>query len=345
MRISRNTKELAALMSDWLRVYLPSTRLRSGNTVGTYESSLSLFLDYLESEKGIRAGTISEQCFKKEWVEEWIAFLHNVRGNSKRTCDLRLTCIRSLMKYLSSKNTIYLQHYLDVCDIRKLSRGHGTKVEGVSKKAMAALFSAMRGRGRTERRDMVLFTVMYDTGARVSEIIGIKVSDLFLEAEAPYVVINGKGNKQRPLLFSPETTAMLKAYIADTYGAHPPKGSFLFPSRVNGERSHIDTDTVNGRLKVYAEMAHKACPELPATMHTHQIRHSACTHWFQDGINLAQISRYLGHESLETTRIYLGISKEELAQAMAKRENVMENDNGRYKDVKGGLRSLVRKKM
>ena len=90
MRISRNTKELATLMSDWLRVYLPATRLRSGNTVGTYESSLSLFLDFLESEKGIRAGTISEQCFRKEWVEEWIAFLHNVKGNSKRTCDLRL---------------------------------------------------------------------------------------------------------------------------------------------------------------------------------------------------------------------------------------------------------------
>ncbi len=344
MRINRNTKELATLMGDWLRVYLPATRLRSGNTVGTYESSLSLFLDFLESEKGVRAETISEQCFRKEWVEEWVAFLHNVKGNSKRTCDLRLTCIRSLLKYLSSKNAIYLQYYLDVCDIRKLSRGHGTKVEGVSKKAMTALLSAMRRGGRTERRDRVLFTVMYDTGARVSEIIGIKVSDLFLEAETPYVVINGKGCKQRPLLFSPETTAMLKAYIHDTYGGHPPKGSYLFPSRVNGARSHIDTDTVNGRLKVYAEKAHKACPELPATMHTHQIRHSACTHWFQDGINLAQISRYLGHESLETTRIYLGISKEELAQAMAKRENVMENDSGRYKDVKGGLRSLIRKK-
>ena len=345
MRISRNTKELATLMSDWLRIYLPATRLRSGNTVCTYESSLSIFLDFLESEKGIRVGTISEQCFRKEWVEEWIAFLHYVKGNSKRTCGLRLTCIRSLMKYLSSKNTIYLQHYLDVCDIRKLSRGHGTKVEGVSKKAMAALFSAMQGGSRTERRDRVLFTVMYDTGARVSEIIGIKVSDLYLENETPYVVINGKGDKQRPLLFSPETTSLLKAYINDTYGGRPPKGCYLFPSRMNGAKNHIDTDTVNERLKTYAEKAHKTCPELPASMHTHQIRHSACTHWFQDGINIAQISRYLGHESLETTRIYLGISKEELAQAMAKRENVIENDKGIYKDVKGGLRSLIKNKV
>lgn len=344
MRINRNTKELATLMSDWLRVYLPATRLRSGNTVGTYESSLSLFLDFLESEKGIRAGTISGQCFRKEWVEEWVAFLHNVKGNSKRTCDLRLTCIRSLLKYLSSRNTIYLQYYLGTCEIKKLSRGHGTRVEGVSKKAMAALFSAMSGGSGTERRDRVLFTVMYDTGARVSEVVGIKVSDLFLDVDTPYVVINGKGCKLRPLLFSPETTAMLKAYISDTYGDHPPKGCYLFPSRVNGTKSHIDTDTVNGRLKVYAGKAHNTCPELPASMHTHQIRHSACTHWFQDGINLAQISRYLGHESLETTRVYLGISKEELAMAMAKRENVIKNDKGSYKNVKGGLRSLIRKK-
>ncbi len=114
---------------------------------------------------------------------------------------------------------------------------------------------------------------------------------------------------------------------------------------MNGAKNRIDTDTVNERLKIYAEKAHKTCPELPSSMHTHQIRHSACTHWFQDGINIAQISRYLGHESLETTRIYLGISKEELAQAMAKRENVIENDKGNYKDVKGGLRSLIKNKV
>lgn len=99
------------------------------------------------------------------------------------------------------------------------------------------------------------------------------------------------------------------------------------------------------RLKVYATKAHDICPEIPATMHTHQIRHSACTHWYQDGINIAKISQYVGHESIETTRIYLGISREELAEAMAKRENVIENEKKCYKNVKGGLRSLIKNHM
>ena len=79
-------------------------------------------------------------------------------------------------------------------------------------------------------------------------------------------------------------------------------------------------------------------------MHTHQIRHSACTHWYQDNINLAEISTYLGHESIETTRIYLGISKEELEQALSKREPIEAPKESKYKDIRGGLRSLLKGK-
>ena len=85
-------------------------------------------------------------------------------------------------------------------------------------------------------------------------------------------------------------------------------------------------------------------PEVPENMHTHQIRHSACTHWYQDNINLAEISTYLGHESIETTRVYLGISKEELEQALSKRESIDVPTTSKYKNIKGGLRSLLRKK-
>lgn len=344
MKIRRNIKDLATQMGDWLRAYLPSTRFRSGNTIDTYETSLSLYLDFLEQKKGIRATGLSDRCFCREWIEEWIAALRTGNGNSKSTCDLRLSCIRSLLKYLSSRNAIYLPRYLDACDIRKLERGHPRKVEGISKKAMKALFSVMRGSGRTEYRDRVLFTLMYDTAARVSEALGIKVADLILDCDTPYVVINGKGDKQRPLVFSPETTALLKAYITYAHGNSPKRESYLFFSRVNGRKCPLDTDAVNARLKVYAAKANRICPEVPQTMHTHQIRHSACTHWYQDGIGLAKISRYIGHESIETTRLYLGISREELAEAMAKRENVIENNKGRYGKVKGGLRSLIKRR-
>lgn len=345
MRIGRSTKDLAVLMNEWLRVYLPSTRFRSVNTTDTYETSLSLFLDYLGNSKGIKETTINEECFRREWLEDWVSFLRTDKGNSKCTCDLRLACIRSLLKYLSSKNAVYLPYYIEACDIRKLERGRAGKVEGISKKAMKALFSVMQDDGRTGFRDRVLFTLMYDTAARVSEALSIKVSDLFLDCAEPYVIIKGKGDKRRPLVFSPETASLLREYISLEHGGScRSKDNYLFFSRVHGRAHALDTDAVNARLKVYAARAHDICPEIPKSMHTHQIRHSACTHWHQDGINIAKISRYMGHESIETTRIYLGISREELAEAMAKRENIMENGKGCYNNVKGGLRSLIKER-
>lgn len=344
MKIKRNTQQLSSLMSDWLRVYLPYTRMKSQNTVDTYESALSLYLDFLENKKGITAKKLNEDCFRKDWIEEWIAEAHNERGNSKRTCDLRLSCIRSLLKYLADKNTIYLTYYLAAMSIDKLMIGHGKQVEALSKKATAVLFAQMQGSDSVELRDRTLFTFMYDTGARASEVLNIRIEELKLDDKTPYVIINGKGNKPRTLLLSDDTVGLLKAHIGCTYSSKPYPDSYLFPSRTKGRKSHLTVDAANVRLKVYAEKAHEICPEVPADMHTHQLRHTACSHWFEDNINIAQISRYLGHESIETTRIYLGISKEELAAAMAKREPVVQNDGSKYHNVKGGLRSLIGKK-
>ncbi len=204
MKIKRNTKDLATLMNDWLRIHLPNVRFRSMNTVNTYESALSLFLDFLEEKKQISIFTFGEECFKREWIEEWISFIHTDKHNSKRTCDLRLSCIRSLLKYLSSKNVLFLPYYLDACDIARLMYGRGKQVEGISKYAMKVLFAVMQGNNKTICRDKTFFTVMYDTGARVSEILSIKIRDLKLDDKTPHVIITGKGGKPRTLLFSPE---------------------------------------------------------------------------------------------------------------------------------------------
>lgn len=344
MKINRNTRLLPAMMNDWLRVYLPDTRFRSRHTIDSYESSLSLYLDFLEKNKQVTRATLNEECFRQQWIEEWISEAHGGRGNSKRTCDLRLSCIRSLLKYLSSRNVLYLPYYIDAMDIKKLARGHGRQVEGLSKHATAELFAAMKPVDNVTYRDKVFFTLMYDTGARVSEVRCIRIRDLALDDRTPHVIVCGKGDKHRTLLFSPDTVTLLKAFIADVHGIRPWPDGYLFFSRTRGRGAPVSIDAINCRLKVYAEKARKKCPEIPENLHTHQLRHSACTHMYQDGINLAKISRYLGHESIETTRIYLGISREELAEAMAKREPVLPDNGGKYKNVKGGLRSLISKK-
>jgi len=336
----QSAKDVTLLMNNWLMIYLPRVRRRSEHTIKTYESSLSLYLDFLDDQKNVSPEVLDGKCFRREWLEEWITSAKVTR----KTCDLRLSAIRSLLKYMSSKNTIFTPYYLEAMDIQMLNHGHGTKVEGISKKAMSDLLSTMNREDVTSLRDRALFTMMYDTGGRVSEVVNIKICDLRLESPNPYVIVIGKGSKARTLLLSTATVSLLKKLIKTEYGNNPCSESYLFYSRVKGRRSPLSTDAVNSRLKVYSRKAHLLNPEVPENMHTHQIRHSACTHWYQDNINLAEISTYLGHESIETTRVYLGISKEELEQALSKRESIDVPTTSKYKNIKGGLRSLLRKK-
>jgi site-specific recombinase XerD len=341
MKIKKETRVLIDHINNWLKVYLSQTRSYSEKTIESYETGLSLFIDFLESEKNIKINGFNETCFKRDVIEDWLTWLSNKRNNGKRTRDQRLAIIKSLLKYLKSKERSLAGNYLDACEIRSISHGRGKKIEGLCKKATKAFFSAIDCTTRTGKRDYALFTFMYDTGCRIGEELNIKVKDLYLDVKNPYVVVNGKGSKKRPLILSEKTVEIIRLYIKMFFGNNPNPEGYLFYSNHGGIFRQMTGDAINDRLYKISEKANRICPEVPLHMHCHQIRHSASSHWLQDDINIAQISRYLGHESLETTRIYIGINREELEQALAKRENLIDDQEKRYKNVKGGLKSLI----
>ena len=341
MKIKKESRNLIAHINNRLKVYLPQTRGYSSKTIESYETGLSLFFDFLESERNIRINEFNETCFKRDVIEDWLTWLSNKRNNGKRTRDQRLTIIKSMLKYLKSKDHNFVINYLDVCEIRNISHGRGKKVEGLSKKAMKAFFAAIDCTTRSGKRDYALFTFMYDTGCRIGEELNIKIKDLYLDVENPYVIVNGKGDKKRPLILSEKTVEIIKLYIKMFFSYYPNPEGYLFFSNHGGIFRQMSENAINSRLYIIAEKANKKCAEVPLHMHCHQIRHSSVSHWLQDDINIAQISLYLGHESLETTRIYIGISREELEQALAKRENLIDNQKKKYKNVTGGLKSLI----
>jgi site-specific recombinase XerD len=320
---------------------LPQTRGYSSKTIESYKTGLYLFIDFFESENHIKITEFDETCFNRELIEDWLTWLTNIRKNGKITRDHRLAIIKSLLEYLKSKNRNLTVNYLDVCEIRSISHGRGKKVEGISKKAMKALFEAIDCSTLTGKRDYTLFTLMYDTGCRIGEELNIKVKDLYLEVQNPYVIITGKGNKQRALILSEKTVEAIRLFLLLFFGNYPNPEGFLFYSNHGGIFKPMTENAINNRLYIISEMANQTCAEVPLHMHCHQLRHSAASHWLQDGINIAQISRYLGHESLEATRIYIGISREELEQALAKREVIVDEQKKKYKNIKGGLKSLI----
>jgi len=341
MKIKKETGSLINHINNWLKVYLPQTRGYSSKTIESYETGLSLFIDFLESGKHIRINEFNETCFKHDVIEDWLTWLSSKRNNGKRTRDQRLAIIKSLLKYLKSKNRNLVGNYLDTCEIRNISHGRGKKVEGLGKKAMKAFFAAIDCTTSTGKRDFAMFTLMYDTGCRVGEELNIKIKDLYLDVERPYVIVSGKGDKRRPLILSEKTVEIIRLYIKMFFSNDPNPEGYLFYSSHGGIYRQMSEDAINDRLYIISEKANKKCSEVPLHMHCHQIRHTAASHWLQDDINIAQISRYLGHESLETTRIYIGISREELEQALAKRENLIDDQKKKYKNITGGLKNLI----
>ena len=341
MKINKETRNLIGHINNWLKVYLPQTRDYSNKTIESYEAGLSLFIDFLESEKTIKINEFNATCFNRDVIEDWLTWLSSKRNNGKRTRDQRLAIIKSLLKYLKSKDRKLVGNYLNSCEIRSISHGRGKKVEGISKEAMKAFFAAIDCTTRTGKRDYALFTFMYDTGCRIGEELNIKVKDLYLDVKTPYVIVNGKGNKKRPLILSEKTVHIISLYIKMFFGSKPNPEGYLFYSNHGGIFRQMSEDAVNERLYILSEKANRSCSKVPVHMHCHQIRHSSASHWLQDDINIAQISRYLGHESLETTRNYLGISREELEQALAKREDLIDDQKKKYNGVKGGLKSLI----
>ena len=189
-----------------------------------------------------------------------------------------------------------------------------------------------------------MFTIMYDIGCRVGELLDIKLRDLFLDTDAPHVRIRGKGDKSRTMAFSDTTVLLIRRYIKATFGICPSPDAFLFHSSHNGIYRRMSTDAVNARLDKISSKAHAICPDIPLHMHSHQLRHSSATHWLLDNVNPAIISSALGHSSLSTTVRYLGISSEELRTALQKRACPVSPEEDSFTKVEGGLRSLIKVK-
>ncbi len=320
----RKNSDLTAIISrfvgDWIQRYLPVQKVRSDKTIEAYEYALSLFLEFLESEKVIDGLRIVPDSFCRDNIEAWLLWLAKTRGCCADTCNNRLAAIRAFLKYVAreNKSLAYLFQEAVLVPQRKTYR---KPVEGVSKKAMAAILSIPDQKTKTGRRDLALFSTMYNTAVRLDEILSLRIKDLKTNVSLPTITVLGKGSKLRTLMLMPKTVKHLQRCIREFHGASPEPNSYIFYSRNTGPAGKMSQVAVNKQLKNYARQAHESCPEVPMAMHAHQIRHARASHWLEDGLNIVQISRLLGHAQIETTMVYLDVTNEMKATALAKVED------------------------
>ena len=114
---------------------------------------------------------------------------------------------------------------------------------------------------------------------------------------------------------------ILRKYLKVFHGAKPDPNDYLFYSSWHGQKAKLSQEAIRKRLKIYAAKAHAICQDVPLNLHSHQWRHSKAYHWLQDGLNIVEISKLMGHESIETTMIYQHITTEQQIKALATLED------------------------
>lgn len=321
------------LVRSFLHEYMPVIRNLSKSTVSTYKDSLQMFLDFLKEEKNIKDGQVTFEVFKRDIIKEYITWLKEKKNSSSKTINLRMTAIKSFLKYASDEDFELKTYYYDICSIKgqKIAK---KPIEYLENEATKAILNAYDNDTKTHIRNKVLLIAMYDTGARVQEISDMKVSSLHLNEKKPFVTIIGKGNKLRNVPLTDKTVAHLKKYL-EKFHRDTSRDEYLFYSTLDNKPHQLSTDSISLILKKAADIAREKCDKVPENVHCHLIRKTKAMDLYKNGVPLPFIMQLLGHESMSTTSgFYAFATLEMLSEAINKNNDNIQSEEKLWKNVK-----------
>ena len=287
-----------ALVQTFFAEHLTQQRALSPRTVAAYRDMFVLFLDFAANQGAKSPAEIKLTDITPDLILAFLDHLEQVRHNTVRSRNARLAALRSFLKFAAHRDVTSL-HVIERALGVPMKRFERPMLGFMSREEMLAVIGTP-GSNWVSQRDHLLLGLLYNTGARVSEIIGIRVSDVILDSAA-CVHLHGKGRKQRtvPLWHSiaKETKAWLK--LNPLLGAT----SALLPNR---EGEAMTRDNVTKRLAVAVAVAAKTTPSLEKrSLSPHTIRHTTAMHLLQSGVDISVIALWLGHESPSTTHHYV----------------------------------------
>jgi len=302
----------------FLTVYLPKNKCYSKNTIKAYRDTINLFREFLLKEKAISFTNISFDRITHAVIYEFLAWLQNTRGCETSTKNQRLAALKSFFRYCAFEDPALMAIYLDIQEIRPQTVARN-RVEYMSETALKILLEQPDADTRRGLRDRFFMILLYDTGARIQEILDLKLKDIHLNDQTPSIYLTGKGNKTRAVPLMDKTIAHLHEYMK-TFHSDGDLGNdqYLFYTMIKGLKGRMSDDNVSYFLKRYAESAHQVCSEVPLRMHAHLFRHTRAMHLYQAGIPLSYIKDFLGHVSINTTDIYASTDTSMMRTALEK---------------------------
>ena len=296
--MKKDILELPQMMQRFFCEYLGQQRDCSQQTIHSYRDTLRLLLQFL-------AGQLKRSCERLRLADldadnvlQFLDYLQRTRGNTARTRNQRLACIRCFLRYVGHHvpESLGLAHRCMAIPRKKQGR---RLIDYLSLAEVSSVLDALVDSTWSGRRDYVLFATMYNTGARVSEIAVAKVGD-FVDRRPASLLLHGKGRKERMVPLWHKTAGQIRAWIRQN---QLPADAPLFP---NGYGDQLTRSGIEKRLADAACRARAKNPDLrDKRVSPHVLRHSTAMHLLQSGVDLSVIALWMGHESVNTTHLYV----------------------------------------
>lgn len=292
------TGSLAVLLEGFFTRRLMQQRQASAHTIASYRDTFRLFLRFAQKRLQVAPSALALEQLDAPLIAAFLADLEHERGVSARSRNLRHSAIRSFFRYAAFESPGHaglIQRVLAIPSKRCTRK----QVCHLTREEVDALLSAPDRSTWSGRRDHVLLLLAVQTGLRLSEITGLRTADVSIGGGAHLHVL-GKGRKERCTPLAKHTQAALRSWMSNDL---EPETVVLFPS---ARGSRLSADGVQYLVAKHVATATKACPSFARKHVTpHVLRHTTAMDLLQAGVDRSVIAMWLGHESLETTQIYL----------------------------------------
>ena len=331
------TTDFAQCLASYMIVYLPGQLGLSENTSMAYRDTFKLLLIFAENEKQLRLEKLTLRDFNAEFVTDFLIWLEQNRKCTIATCNQRLAALRAFAKYARTQYPAFLFESQKIMDM-KAKKTPAPVIAYLSADSVQNILAQADTSTKYGRRDMLLLSLMYDSGARVQEICDLRVRDIRLQ-RPPTVTLTGKGRKTRFVPLMTNTADTLKTYFEENNLYAPEKADLpLFSNHQHGKLTRAGVSYI---LKKYYEGARKEHPELPLKISPHILRHSKAMHMLQAGVNLIYIRDFLGHVHVETTEIYAKADTEMKRKAIERAQIKIDADLPAWTEDKDLMSMLI----
>lgn len=317
------THALSAYLQRFFTERLGAQMKASPNTVASYRDTFRLLLRYAADRRKKEPTALQISDIDADLVAEFLTDLEKVRGNGARSRNTRLAAIRSFFKYVAVNEPQLLHHCQRVLAM-PAKRHEKRAIDYLDRDEIEAVIAAPDLSTWHGRRDRAILLLTLQTGLRVSELITLTCDDITLGAGA-HVRCIGKGRKERATPIRKDSIKLLRNWVAER------KGMPEDPLFISNRGTPLSRDAVEGIVRRHVETAAKVQPSLRSKRVTpHVLRHSAAMQLLHGGVDRTVIALWLGHESVETTQMYIHADMKMKETAIAKTRPI-EAKHGRYR--------------